>query len=62
MAEIVNLRAVRKRAEREAKARQAEKNRIKHGLSKAERQALRARNAKNERDLDSHRLEPGDDS
>jgi hypothetical protein len=61
MAEIVNLRAARKSAEREAKAKHAQENRIKHGLTKVERQLQRARDAKNNRDLDGHRLESGDD-
>ena len=62
MAEIVNLRVVRKRAEREARAEHVQHNRIKHGLSKAERELQRARKAKSKRDLDGHRLEPGDDT
>ncbi|MGD9845329.1 MAG: DUF4169 family protein [Variibacter sp.] len=62
MAEIINLRVARKRAEREAKAKRAEENRIRHGLPKAERQLQRARDAKTKRDLDSHRLESGDDT
>ncbi|MBN8959392.1 MAG: DUF4169 family protein [Rhizobiales bacterium] len=62
MAEIINLRVARKRAEREAKAKRAEENRIRHGLPKAERQLQRARDAKTKRDLDGHRLESGDDT
>lgn len=62
MAEIINLRVVRKRAEREAKAKHAEENRIRHGLPKAERQLQHARDAKTKRDLDSHRLKSGDDT
>ena len=42
MGEVVNLRRARKRAEREAEARRAERNRTAHGRTKAERRASEA--------------------
>lgn len=61
MAELVNLRTVRKRrarAEREAAAAEA---RTLHGRTKAEKDLERARAAKAARDLEAHRRdEPPD--
>ncbi len=62
MAEIINLRVARKRAEREAKAKRAAENRVKHGLTKAARELQRAQEAKKKHDLDGRRLDSGDDS
>ena len=57
MAEIVNLRRVRKRLAREKDARHAEENRFLHGRTKAERQQNTLEKAQLERGLDHARLE-----
>lgn len=59
MGEIVNLRQARKRRDREAREIEADANRIKHGLSKAEKALSSARRDHDARKLDGHRLEPG---
>ncbi len=41
MAEIVNLRAVRKRAERQRSEKRAAEARVSHGMSKADRALAR---------------------
>ena len=60
MAEVINLRKARKRVEREARAREAEANRILHGRSKAERELDKARTEKAARALEAHRLDGGE--
>ena len=60
MADVINLRKVRKRAEREQQAKQAEANRVLHGRSKAERQLDKAREEKAARHLAAHRLDGGE--
>jgi hypothetical protein len=62
MGDIINLKRVRKRSEREQAAKQAEANRARFGRSKSERaaDAIRARRA-NEL-LDQHRIDDGDAS
>ncbi len=60
MAEIVNLRIARKRAERDKAAGLAAKNRFVHGASKSERSNATAERNKFRRTLDGHRIEPGD--
>jgi len=64
MGDIVNLRRVRKAAQREAASRQADANRLKSGRSKAERAAQALQSQKAGRDLDQHRLgvTPGRDA
>lgn len=57
MAEIVNLRRIRKRLAREKDARQAEENRFVHGRSRSERQHSELEKARLERGLDHARLE-----
>lgn len=60
MAEIVNLRRVRKqraRADAEAKAQQ---NRIDFGRSKSERSATQTEHDRTARQLEGHRLETDD--
>ena len=52
MAEIVNLRAARKAAERDAVRAKATENAAKHGRSKAQKALEAARAAKAARDLD----------
>ncbi|MBK5959542.1 hypothetical protein CCR97_15205 [Rhodoplanes elegans] len=60
MGEIVNLRRVRKRKDREDAAERAGQNRVLHGMPKAERTVLAARKDKANRALDQHRLETGE--
>jgi hypothetical protein len=57
MADVVNLRTLRKRAERENDERVAQANRLSHGQSKHLRTLNDARQAKASRDLDGHRQE-----
>ena len=60
MAEIVNLRIARKRAERDKAASLAAANRLAHGASKGERSVAAGQRDKLRRTLDGHRIEPGD--
>jgi hypothetical protein len=59
MAEVVNLRQVRKRAERQKREREAEHNRLAHGEAKHVRKGRDAEAKKAARHLDAHRI--GDD-
>ncbi|MTH96739.1 DUF4169 family protein [Roseibium sp. RKSG952] len=61
-AEIINLRQTRKRKARADKDKQAEKNRLKFGRTKAERQLEDAERAKLEGHVDGHRIDGGDTS
>jgi hypothetical protein len=61
MGDIVNLRRVRKKAERQFAEQKASANRLLHGRSKAERKLEAKRDAKAGRDLDRHRIETGDE-
>ncbi len=56
MGEIVNLRRARKARERRRDEDQAQENRIRHGLSKAERQMAEKARAHEAKRLDGHRL------
>ncbi len=56
MADLVNLRQVRKRKARQDKERTAAENRALHGRSKAERERDRMADDKALRFLDGHRL------
>ena len=60
MAELVNLRIARKRAERDKAAGRAAENRQAHGASKRQRAETAAERDKLRQTLDSHRIEPGD--
>ncbi len=60
MAEIVNLRIARKRAERSRVASAAAENRQAHGASKKQRAEAESERDKLCRTLDRHRIEPGD--
>ncbi|HZT25956.1 MAG TPA: DUF4169 family protein [Pseudolabrys sp.] len=60
MAELINLRHVRKRAERLASETKAAANRLAHGRPKSERQVQRARQDKMDRTLDAHRIDKED--
>ena len=60
MAEIVNLRLVRKRATRSKAEANAAQARLTHGVSKSERNHATADQEKARHTLDRHRIEPGD--
>ena len=60
MAEIVNLRAARKRAAREKAEHRAAEQRLSHGVSKSERGRAAADRDKARQSLDQHHLETGD--
>jgi hypothetical protein len=60
MAEIVNLRTARKRAERSKAESRAAENRQAHGAPKRDRAGAEADRKKLNQILDSHRIEPGD--
>jgi hypothetical protein len=57
MGEIVNLRRARKTQQRRKDEEQAQENRVRFGLSKAERQLTEKTNTLAERRLEGHRLE-----
>ncbi len=57
MAEIVNLKRVRKAKARGEKERAADANRAKHGVPKAERDLAKARAEKDAATADAHKLE-----
>jgi len=60
MAELINLRTVRKRAQREKDEQRASANRLAHGQSKQGRKLEADKQAKANRDLDAHRIDRGD--
>jgi hypothetical protein len=57
MAEIVNLRRARKAKGRAEKAREAEANRVQHGVAKPVRDLAKARAEKDAHALDVHRID-----
>lgn len=57
MAEIVNLRAARKRRARDAKSREADVNRASFGVPTTAKKAARLENARTERTLRGHRID-----
>ncbi len=59
MAEIINLRAKRKEADRKAARAQGDANAAKFGRTKAERELEAARAAKAARGLDGHKRDGG---
>ncbi len=59
MAEIINLRAKRKEADRKAARAQGDANAAKFGRTKAERELEAARAAKAARALDGHKRDGG---
>ena len=61
MAELINLRQARKRAERRKKEDEAERSRLTHGESKHLRKRRQAETDKSARDLAGHRLTRKDD-
>jgi len=62
MAEIVNLRRVRKHRAREVAEIAAQQNRISFGRTKAERALAEAERDKAARQLDGHRLTTDDET
>ncbi|NEX45565.1 DUF4169 family protein [Pseudotabrizicola algicola] len=58
MAEIVNLRTVKKQAARKAARAKADENAAKFGLTRAERDRQKAEAEKAARDLAAHKREP----
>jgi len=60
MAELINLRNERKRATRHAAEARAEASRRLHGQPKHAHRLGDAQRAKADRDLEGHRIEPGD--
>ena len=57
MAEIVNLRRARKAKARDEKAREADANRVKHGVAKSARDLAKARAEKDKSAVDAHKLD-----
>lgn len=57
MAEIINLNRFRKERERNAKAKAAEENRVRYGLSKDEREHAEATARQIEKALDDKKIE-----
>jgi hypothetical protein len=60
MAEIVNLRRVKKTKARAEKSAKADANRVKHGTPKHLRDLGKARDAKAREDLETHKLDSED--
>ena len=60
MAEVVNLRTVRKQAKRKQDEARANANRLAHGQPKTARKLAAAQETKASRDLDGHRIDKGD--
>jgi uncharacterized protein DUF4169 len=60
MAEVVNLRTARKRAQRQQAEKNAFDNRLAHGRPKSERKLDEFRRAKANRELDLHRITRGE--
>lgn len=60
MADVVNLRTARKRAQRQEAEREAAANCLAHGRPKFERKLDSVRREKASRDLDFHRIEMGE--
>ena len=60
MAELVNLRTARKRAQRRQDEERANAARLAHGAPKRLRKLAAALEEKASHDLDRHRIEPGD--
>jgi hypothetical protein len=57
MAEIINLRRVKKAKARAEKSREADANRTKHGTPKAIRDLAKARDEKAKENLEAHKLD-----
>jgi hypothetical protein len=61
MAELINLRTARKRAQRRDDDSRAAENRVAHGQPKSHRKLEAARKEKAKQDLDRHRIDKGGD-
>jgi len=59
MAEVVNLRTVRKRAARSQAERSAAENRLAHGVAKVDRERAWADRESRQRNLEQHKIETG---
>lgn len=57
MAEIINLRLARKRKIRAQENTTAENNRVKHGISKKTRDALKAEKSNADAKIENHKIE-----
>lgn len=62
MADIINLRTARKRAERQSDAQNADAQRLAHGQPKHVRDLHKAQRDKAVRSLEQHKVETGDNS
>lgn len=60
MADVINLRTVRKRAKRQADEQRACANRIAYGQDKHLRELGNAQHEKSHRNLDQHMIDKGD--
>lgn len=60
MPDIINLNRARKQKARADRKAEAAGNRVRFGRTRAEREAARAVAEKAGRDIDAHRIEPGD--
>ena len=60
MAEIVNLRRVKKAKARAEKSAQADANRARHGVAKPLRELAKARDEKAMENLEAHKLDSED--
>lgn len=58
MSKVVNLRTIRKQSARDEKRRAADANAVRHGRSRAERDAEQAASDKARAHLDAHKREP----
>ena len=59
MAELINLRRMRKAKARAEKSAEADANRAKHGVAKPMRDLAKARAEKDKRTADAHKLDKG---
>ena len=57
MAKIINLRRARKAKVRMDRAAEADANRLRHGVSREEREAAGSKRKKDSQDLDRHKIE-----
>lgn len=60
-AEIINLRQARKQRQKQRKEAAAGENRVRHGLTKAEKAKRSLEADKQARDIDGHRLDGSDE-
>ena len=60
MGDIINLRRIRKRSEKQRDDERAAVSRAQHGRTKAARALKEAQTEKSRRDFDAHKIEKGD--